>query len=71
MTGQDFSSLAADRFLIGSPDEIAEQILAITAGPAPPHLVMSAEWAGMAHSLAIETIEMIASELIPCVRQGL
>ena len=35
------------------------------------HLVMSAEWAGMPHSLATETIEIIASELIIRVRQGL
>jgi len=32
---------------------------------------MSAEWAGMPHSLATETIEIIASELIIRVRQGL
>jgi hypothetical protein len=35
------------------------------------HLVMSTEWAGMPESLAIETIERIAAELIPRVRQGL
>jgi hypothetical protein len=32
---------------------------------------MSTEWAGMPDSLALETIEMIATELIPRVRQGL
>jgi hypothetical protein len=33
--------------------------------------VMSTEWAGMPQNLAFETIEMIAQELIPRVRQGL
>jgi alkanesulfonate monooxygenase SsuD/methylene tetrahydromethanopterin reductase-like flavin-dependent oxidoreductase (luciferase family) len=69
--GQDFASLAADRFLIGSPDEIAEQVVAIHRRLGANHLVMSTEWAGMPHSLAAETIEMIAKELIPRVRQGL
>jgi alkanesulfonate monooxygenase SsuD/methylene tetrahydromethanopterin reductase-like flavin-dependent oxidoreductase (luciferase family) len=69
--GQDFAGLAADRFLIGSPDEVAEQILAIRRRLGVNHLVMSTEWAGMPESLALETIEMIAKELIPRVRQGL
>jgi alkanesulfonate monooxygenase SsuD/methylene tetrahydromethanopterin reductase-like flavin-dependent oxidoreductase (luciferase family) len=67
---QDFESLIGDRFLIGSPDEVAEQILAIRRRLGVNHLVMSTEWAGMAESLAIETIDMIAKELFPRVRQG-
>ena len=69
--GQDFASLAADRFLIGSPDEVAEQIVALHRRLGVNHLVMSTEWAGMPESLALETVEMIATELIPRVRQGL
>ena len=69
--GQDFAGLAADRFLIGTPDEVAEQIVAIHRRLGVNHLVMSTEWAGMPHSLAKETIEMMASELIVRVRQGL
>jgi alkanesulfonate monooxygenase SsuD/methylene tetrahydromethanopterin reductase-like flavin-dependent oxidoreductase (luciferase family) len=69
--GQEFTSLIGDRFLIGSPDEVAEQILAIRRRLGVNHLVMSTEWAGMPESLAVETIEMIAQELFPRVRQGL
>jgi alkanesulfonate monooxygenase SsuD/methylene tetrahydromethanopterin reductase-like flavin-dependent oxidoreductase (luciferase family) len=69
--GQDFASLIGDRFLIGSPDEVAEQILAIRRRLGVNHLVMSTEWAGMPESLAVETIEMIAQELFPRVREGL
>ena len=68
---QDFASLVGDRFLIGSPDEVAEQVLAIHRKLGANHLVMSTEWAGMPESLAVETIEMIAQELFPRVRQGL
>jgi alkanesulfonate monooxygenase SsuD/methylene tetrahydromethanopterin reductase-like flavin-dependent oxidoreductase (luciferase family) len=68
---QDFASLVGDRFLIGSPDEVAEQIVAIHRRCGVNHLVMSTEWSGMPKSLAGETIERIAAELIPRVRQGL
>ena len=68
---QDFESLIGDRFLIGSPDEVAEQILAIHRRLGVNHLVMSTEWAGMPESLATETIDMIAKELFPRVNQGL
>jgi alkanesulfonate monooxygenase SsuD/methylene tetrahydromethanopterin reductase-like flavin-dependent oxidoreductase (luciferase family) len=68
---QTFENLVGDRFLIGSPDEVAEQIIAINRRLGVNHLVMSTEWAGMPKTLAVETIEMIASELIPRVRQGM
>src|SRR5882672_2984573 len=69
--GQDFESLIGDRFLIGSPDEVAEQILALHRKLGVNHLVMSTEWAGMPETLAVETMEMVAQELIPRVRQGI
>ncbi|HET6195343.1 MAG TPA: LLM class flavin-dependent oxidoreductase, partial [Acetobacteraceae bacterium] len=69
--GQDFDSLIGDRFLIGSPDEVAEQIVAIHRRLGVNHLVMSSEWAGMPESLALETMELIAKELFPRVRQAL
>ena len=69
--GQDFDKLIGDRFLIGSPAEVAEQIIAIHRRLGVNHLVMSTEWAGMPESLAIETIDMIAKEVFPLVRQGL
>ncbi|MSP00577.1 MAG: LLM class flavin-dependent oxidoreductase [Acetobacteraceae bacterium] len=69
--GQNFESLIGDRFLIGSPDEVVEQILRVRRRLGVNHLVMSTEWAGMPESLATETIELIAKEVIPRVRQGL
>ena len=69
--GQEFKDLVGDRFLIGSPDEVAEQILSLHRRTGVNHLVMSTEWAGMPESLATETIDMIAKEVFPKVRQGL
>jgi alkanesulfonate monooxygenase SsuD/methylene tetrahydromethanopterin reductase-like flavin-dependent oxidoreductase (luciferase family) len=68
---QDFTNLIGDRFLIGSPDEVAAQILSLHRRLGVNHLAMSTEWAGMPEALALESLEMIASELIPRVRQGL
>lgn len=68
---QGFENLIGDRFLIGSPDEVAEQVIALHRRLGVNHLVMSTEWAGMPESLAMETIELIARELFPRVRQGL
>jgi alkanesulfonate monooxygenase SsuD/methylene tetrahydromethanopterin reductase-like flavin-dependent oxidoreductase (luciferase family) len=68
---QDFEKLIGDRFLIGSPDEVAAQILSLQRRLGVNHLVMSTEWAGMPETLALESLEMIASELIPRIRQGL
>jgi alkanesulfonate monooxygenase SsuD/methylene tetrahydromethanopterin reductase-like flavin-dependent oxidoreductase (luciferase family) len=69
--GQEFEALIADRFLIGSPDQVAEQIVALHRRLGVNHLVMSTEWAGMPESLAIETIEMLAKEVFPRVQQGI
>jgi alkanesulfonate monooxygenase SsuD/methylene tetrahydromethanopterin reductase-like flavin-dependent oxidoreductase (luciferase family) len=69
--GQEFEALIGDRFLIGSPDEVAEQILGIHRRLGVNHIVMSTEWAGMPESLATETLEMIAKEVFPRVHQGL
>ena len=68
---QEFETLIGDRFLIGSPDEVAEQILALHRRLGVNHLVMSTEWAGMPELLALDTIAMIATEVVPRVRQGL
>ena len=69
--GLAFEALIQDRFLIGSPDEVAEQIVALHRRVGVNHLVMSTEWAGMPESLAVETIETIAREVFPRVQQGL
>jgi alkanesulfonate monooxygenase SsuD/methylene tetrahydromethanopterin reductase-like flavin-dependent oxidoreductase (luciferase family) len=68
---QDFEALIGDRFIIGSPDEVAEQMLILHSRLGVNHLVMSTEWAGMPETLATETIEMLANEVFPRVRQGL
>jgi len=66
-----FDELAGDRFLIGSPEEVAEQILNLNRRLGVNHLVMSIEWAGMPQSLVFETMQLLAEEVRPKVLQGM
>ena len=69
--GQAFDELVGDRFLIGSPDEVSEQILRLRARTGVNHLVMSLEWPGMPHQLALDTMALFAEEVFPRVNEGL
>ena len=42
-----FDDLWRDRFLIGSSNEVAEQMLALNAATGINHVVMSVQWPGM------------------------
>jgi alkanesulfonate monooxygenase SsuD/methylene tetrahydromethanopterin reductase-like flavin-dependent oxidoreductase (luciferase family) len=68
--GVEFDELIRDRFLIGSPDEVAEQILALHRATGINHLIMSVQWPGMPQSLALDELHMLAEEVFPRVRQG-
>ncbi len=66
-----FEDLLRDRFLIGSPDEVAEAMIRIGRTLGVNHLVMSVQWAGMPQSLVLDTMALLAEEVFPRVRQGL
>ena len=62
--------LVRDRFLLGSPDEVAEQMLALHRATGINHLIMSVQWPGMPQSLVLDELHMLAEEVFPRVRQG-
>ena len=68
--GVDFDDLIRDRFLLGSPDEVAEQMLVLNRATGINHLIMSVQWPGMPQSLALDELHMLAEEVFPKVRQG-
>jgi alkanesulfonate monooxygenase SsuD/methylene tetrahydromethanopterin reductase-like flavin-dependent oxidoreductase (luciferase family) len=68
--GAEFDDLIRDRFLLGSPDEVAEQMLALNHTSGINHLIMSVQWPGMPQSLALEELHMLAEEVFPRVRGG-
>lgn len=66
-----FEDLARDRFLVGSADEVAEQMIALARATGVNHIVMSVQWSGMPQSLALETLQRLAEDVFPRVRRGL
>jgi len=66
-----FDELAGDRFVIGSPDEVAEQIVGLGRRLGVNHLIMSVQWPGMPHPLVLDTMRMLAEQVFPKVRAAL
>lgn len=69
--GQDFDELLADRFLLGSPDDVAESMIRLIDTTGVNHIVMSIQWAGMPQSLVLDTMQILSEEVFPRVRQGI
>ncbi len=65
---RDFTSLMADRFLLGTPGEIAEQILALRDRFGVNYFCVGVHLPGIPASLALEQIEMLAQEVFPIVK---
>jgi alkanesulfonate monooxygenase SsuD/methylene tetrahydromethanopterin reductase-like flavin-dependent oxidoreductase (luciferase family) len=68
--GQSFAELVRDRFLLGSPDEVADQLIERHRRTGINHVIVSVQWPGMPQSLVLEAIEELATEVFPRVRQG-
>ena len=69
--GQPFEELLKDRFFIGSPDDVAEQIIKFNKRLGINHIVMSMHWPGLEVARSMETMQLLAEEVFPRVRQGL
>jgi alkanesulfonate monooxygenase SsuD/methylene tetrahydromethanopterin reductase-like flavin-dependent oxidoreductase (luciferase family) len=63
-----FAELVEDRFLIGSPAEVAERLIDLRQRFGMNHLVASVHWPGMPNSLALEQMQVLAEEVMPAVR---
>ncbi len=63
--------LMEGRFLIGSPDQVADGILDIVRPTGVNHLIISTHWPGMETGVAMESMQRFAEEVMPRVRSGL
>ena len=66
-----FDDLARDRFLIGSPDEVTEQVLALHRRTGANHIIASMQWPGTPPAASMDSMQMLAEEVFPRVAQGL
>ncbi len=67
----DFDELTRDRFLFGSPDEVAEQIIGYNKRLGVNRMILSVHWVGMPHAQVEDTLNLFAEEVMPRVKQGL
>ena len=66
-----FDELAGDRFIIGSPEDVTEQIINLNKEIGTNHLIMSIQWADMPHSLTMDTLSILGERVFPQVREVL
>jgi hypothetical protein len=66
----EFAELLEDRFLLGSPVEVAEQMIRLNRRFGVNHIVASVHWPGMPNSLALDQLQILAEEVLPQVRQA-
>lgn len=69
--GQDLDDLRKGRFFIGSPHEVAEDIIEICRPTGVNHLIVSLHWPGMEIAVALDAMRLFAEEVMPRVREGL
>ena len=68
--GVEFDELLRDRFVLGSPDEVADAMLRLHRATGINHLIMSVQWPGMPQNLVLDELQMLAEEVFPRVRRG-
>jgi alkanesulfonate monooxygenase SsuD/methylene tetrahydromethanopterin reductase-like flavin-dependent oxidoreductase (luciferase family) len=66
-----FEDLIADRFIIGSPEECAAQIIDLMRATGCNRLVTRIQWVGMEHRYVMRTIELLGNKVAPLVRKAL
>ena len=66
----DFEELLRDRFLFGSPDEVAEQIIGYNSKLGVNSFVLGMQWLGMPHNQVCDAMQLFAEEVMPLVAEG-
>lgn len=61
----DFESLAEDRFLVGTPDQVAAQIESIRERMPVDHLSVRLHHSGMPDDVFLDQIELFGEEVVP------
>ena len=63
----DFDELTKDRFLFGSPDEVAEQIISYEKRLGVTHMVLGMQGVGMPQSQMLDSMNLFAEQVMPKV----
>lgn len=64
---RDWEQLCRGRFLIGSPETVARQVLELRDRLGVDTLVVRVQWPGSPHADALRSLELLGSEVIPAL----
>jgi len=67
----DYEELAKDRFIVGDPDGVAEEMLRYNRELGANHIIMSVQGTGMPQSQTLETFQLMAEEVFPKVQAAM
>jgi alkanesulfonate monooxygenase SsuD/methylene tetrahydromethanopterin reductase-like flavin-dependent oxidoreductase (luciferase family) len=70
-THPEFEDLLTDRFIIGSPEECAAQIIDLMQATGCNRLVTRIQWVGMEQRYVMRTIEQLGDKVAPLVHKAL
>ena len=66
-----YDELARDRFIVGDPDEVAEEMLRYNEVLGVNHIIMSVQGVGMPQGQVLDTFRLMAEDVFPKVRAAL
>ena len=65
---RDLDRLLEDRFVLGSPEECFEQLEPMWKELGANHLILRTHWASMPATVAMRSMQLISTELLPALR---
>lgn len=66
-----FEALAEGRFLLGDPDQVAEQIVGYNESLGVNSLVLGLQWVGMPQAQVVDAMHLFAEEVMPKVARAI
>jgi alkanesulfonate monooxygenase SsuD/methylene tetrahydromethanopterin reductase-like flavin-dependent oxidoreductase (luciferase family) len=67
LTGVDTANLT-ERFILGTPEDCAEQLSDLRQNVAMTHFVIKPQWPGLPHVEALEQLERFGTQVVPLMR---
>ena len=64
-----FEELAKDRFLVGDPQHVIEEIRRYQETLGVTHMFFRMQWPGMPHANVMKEIEIMGSQVIPALKK--
>lgn len=69
--GMDMDELMKDRFLVGTPDEVSEQMIKTARECGTNHIVLGVQFPDMPHTLVMDQMQLLSEDVFPKVRAAL